>query len=109
MLRGCLVFTFPSISAVYILDPDIQESLTTIKAINAVGDRAPSFIILPGQVLLEKYFDNDIPNDVAFTTNKETGSGFLNNIIALDWFKHWKEATRPSIKIRRGIIYSREY
>ena len=109
MLGGRLVFTFPSISAVYMSDPDIRESLTTIEAINAVGDRAPSFMILPGQVLLEKYFDNDIPNDVAFTTNEETGSGFLNDMIALDWFEHWEEATRPGIKMRRGIIHSGEY
>ena len=109
MLGGRLVFTFPSISAVYMSDPDIRESLTTIEAINAVGDRAPSFMILPGQVFLEKYFDNDIPNDVAFTTNEETGSGFSNDMIALDWFEHWEEATRPGIKMRRGIIHSGEY
>ena len=109
MLGGRLVFTFPSILEVYISDPDIQESLTTIEAINAVGGRASSFMILPSQVFLEKYFDNDIPDNVTFTTNKETGSGFLNDMIALDWLEHWEEATRPGIKIRRGIIYSREY
>lgn len=109
MLGGRLVFTFPSISAVYISDPDIRESLTTIEAINTEGGRAPSFMILPSQVLLVKYFDNDILNDVTFTTNKETGSGFLSDMIALDWLEYWEEATRPGIKIRRGIIHSGEY
>ena len=47
MLGGRLVFTFLSISEVYISDPDIRESLTTIEAINVVGSRAPSFMILP--------------------------------------------------------------
>ena len=42
-LGGFLAFTFPSISAVYMLDPDTRESLTLIEAINVVGDRVPGF------------------------------------------------------------------
>jgi hypothetical protein len=69
---------------VYIADPDIRESLTLIEAINAEGEAALAMLILPGSLLLKKFFDNDISDDVLFATNKETGSGFTNDILAID-------------------------
>ena len=83
-----LVFTFLEISAVYMADPDTRETLTSIKAINAVGDAIPGFLILPEKVLLQKHFDNIISNDVVFATNEETGSGFTNDMLVLDWLEH---------------------
>jgi hypothetical protein len=77
-------------SAVYIADPDTRETLTSIEANNAMGDSAPGFLILPGEHLLEKYFDNDISDDVAFATNTETGSGVTSDMLALDWLEHWE-------------------
>ena len=79
-----LVFTFLEISAVYIADPDTQETLTLIEAINAIGDTIPGFLILPRKVLLQKHFNNAILNDVIFATNEETGSGFTNDMLVLD-------------------------
>ena len=60
-------------------DPDTRESITSIEAINAAGEAAPSMLILPGVVLLEHEFDNDINDNVLFATNKETGSGYSND------------------------------
>ena len=48
---------------------------------------------MPGKCLLEKYVWNDIPDEVTFATNEETGSGYSNDILAIDWFRHWEEAT----------------
>ena len=76
-LGGCLVFTFPDVSAIYMADLDTRESLTTIEAINATGDYAPAMIILPSFTLLEKYFDNNISDNVIFATNQESGSGLM--------------------------------
>jgi hypothetical protein len=73
------VFTFPNVSAVYMADLDTRESLTLIEAINAEGDATPAILIFPGSVLLKKFFDNDISDDVLFATNKETGSGFTTS------------------------------
>jgi hypothetical protein len=94
------VFTFPDVSAVYMVDLDTRESLTLIEAINVEGDTAPAMLILLGSVLLKKFFDNDISDDVLFATNKETGSGFTNDILAIDWLEHFKRATCPRIKTR---------
>jgi hypothetical protein len=74
--------------AVYIADPDTRETLISIEAVNAVGDRVPGFLILPGQALLEKYFGNGIPNEVVFATNEESSSGFTNDMLALDSLLH---------------------
>jgi hypothetical protein len=93
-----LVFTFPDISAVYMADPDTQETLTSIEAINA-ADAIPGFLILPVQILLEKYFDNNILNDVVFTTNEETGSSFTNDILAIEWLEHWGLHTRAVFRL----------
>ena len=73
--------------------------MTSIKAINAVGDTIPGFLILPGQVLLQKYFDNNILNDVVFTTNEETGSSFTNDILAIEWLEHWGLHTRAVFRL----------
>ena len=108
-LGGRLVFTFPKVSAVYMADPDTRESLTSIEAISAAGSRIPGFLILPGQFFLEKYFNNDIPDDVVFATNEESGSGFSNDMLALDWLKHWEEHSTPGIKTRTGTLHSGEY
>jgi hypothetical protein len=80
-------------------DPDTQETLTSIEAINAAGDAIPGFLILPVQILLEKYFDNNISNDVVFTTNEETASGFTNDILAIEWLEHWGLHTRAVFRL----------
>ena len=100
---------FPEVSAVYMSDPDTRESLTSLEAINAAGDAAPSMLILPGTVLLEGEFDNDIDDNVLFGTNTETGSGYSNNQLAIDWLEHFERVTRPGIKMRRGIVHSNEW
>jgi hypothetical protein len=60
-------------------------------------------LILPGVLLLEGEFDNDIDDDVLFGTNLESGSGYSNDQLAIDWLEHFEPATRPGIKTRQGI------
>ena len=50
-------------------------------------------LILPGVVLLEHEFDNDINDNVLFATNKKTGSRYSNDQLVLDWLEIFKEAT----------------
>jgi hypothetical protein len=90
-------------------DPDTRESLTSLEAINAAGDSAPALLILPGTVLIENEFDNDINDDVLFGTNIESGSSYSNDQLALDWLEHFEHATRPRVKTRQGIIYNGEW
>ncbi len=90
-------------------DPNTRESLTSIEAISTARDYTPSMIILPSLTLLEKYFDNDISDDVLFTTNTKTSSGFTNDMLAIDWLIIFEEATRPSIKTHKGTLYNGEW
>ena len=73
-----------------------------------IGSYIPGFLILPGQLLIEGQFNNDIHPNCIFATNKETGSGFTNDILAIDWLEHFKLHTRPGTKTRKGVIHNRE-
>ena len=83
-LNGHVVFTFPDVSAVYIASLETRESVTSIECISTTSSYIPGFLILPGQLLIERQFDNDIYPDCIFATNKETGSSFTNDILAID-------------------------
>jgi hypothetical protein len=108
-LGGRLVFTFPDVLAVYIADPDTRETFTSIECINVAGQAAPRMLILLGVTLLKKHFNNDILHEVTFSVNQETGSGYTNDMLAIDWLEQFKEVTCPRKKTRnRGVIYNRE-
>jgi hypothetical protein len=85
---GCLqdriVFTFFDVTAVYISDPNVREMCTGLEAINGKRRKAPSMLILPRTELLEHHFNNNIDSEVLFGTNKETGSGYTNDQLALN-------------------------
>jgi len=73
-----------------------------------MGSYIPGFLILPGQLLLEGQFDNNIHPDYIFATNKETGSGYSNDILAINWLEHFELYTRPGPKTRSGVVHNRE-
>ena len=68
----------------YKSDPDTRESLTGLEAINAAEGTASVMLILPGTVLIEYKFNNDIDDTVLFATNTETGIGYIDNQLAID-------------------------
>jgi hypothetical protein len=98
-LSGRLVFTLAEISAVYMADPDLRELLTSLESINAVGESAAPMLILPGAILLEKHFNNNIDDSVLFATS-ETGSGYISDMLMLDWLEYWEKQTRPKARTR---------
>jgi hypothetical protein len=83
-LKGYIIFTFPNITAVYISDPDTRESITGLEAINTTSNTVPVMLILPGLILLEYKFNNNINDDILFVINTETGTGFINNQLAIN-------------------------
>ena len=87
---------------------ETRESITIIEYISAIGSYIPGFLILPGQLLLEGQFDNNIHPDYIFATNKETGSGYSNDILAINWLEHFELYTRPGPKTRSGVVHNRE-
>jgi hypothetical protein len=78
-LQGRIVSTFLDVVAMYISNPDIRESFTSLEAISIKGKKALSMLILLGMELLEYHFNNNIDFEVLFRTNKETGLGYTND------------------------------
>jgi hypothetical protein len=56
------VITHLSTKAVYLTDPNNQESLTAVETVYTDGSTIPLMLILKGDVLLERYFENDLEN-----------------------------------------------
>jgi hypothetical protein len=61
------VITHLLTKAVYLTDPNNQESLTAVKTVCTDGSTIPFMLILKGDVLLERYFENDVENDTFLT------------------------------------------
>jgi hypothetical protein len=108
-LQGRIVFTFPDVTAVYMSDPNVREMYTSLEAISSGGKKVPSMLILLGTELLEHYFNNNIDSEVLFGTNKETGSGYTNDQLALNWLEHFEYHTRPGKRTRRGVEYNGQW
>jgi hypothetical protein len=53
-----------STRAVYLADPDNRESLTAVEIVCVDGSTIALMLILKGDVLLERYFENDLENDI---------------------------------------------
>jgi hypothetical protein len=99
-LQGRIIFTFLDVTAMYMSNPDIRESFTSLEAISAGGKKAPSMLILPGTELLEHHFNNNIDSEVLFGTNKETGLSYINDQLAINWLEHFEYYTRPKRRTR---------
>jgi hypothetical protein len=56
--------THLSTRAVYLADPDNRESLTAVEIVCVDGSTIALMLILKGDVLLERYFENDLENDI---------------------------------------------
>ena len=67
VIAGRTVITHLLTKAVYLTDPNNQESLTAVKTVCTDGSTIPFMLILKGDVLLERYFENDVENDTFLT------------------------------------------
>jgi|GEM_PF-6766714 len=66
---GRIVITYLNTKAVYLADPGNRESITAIKTICADGSTIAPMLILKGEVLLEKYFLNDLDDAALLATS----------------------------------------
>jgi hypothetical protein len=76
--------------AVYLADPDNRESLTAVETIGTDGSTIPPMLILKGDVLLEKYFENDLENETLLATSS---SGYSNEGLAIKYLIHFHNNT----------------
>ncbi|KJZ70343.1 hypothetical protein HIM_10272 [Hirsutella minnesotensis 3608] len=64
-----------------------------LEAISANGRSIPSFLILPGVNIPVRWVDNDLDDNTIITTSPK---GYINDIIAIEWIKHFEQHTRPA-------------
>ena len=69
VIIGRIVIIHLSTKAVYLVDPDNRESLTVVETICVDSNTIPLILILKGDVLLKKYFENDLENNTLLTTS----------------------------------------
>jgi hypothetical protein len=86
VLNGKIVITHLNTKAVYLVDPDNRESLTTIETVSTRGEVIALFLILKGEILLEEYFNNDLNTEIVFATSS---TRYINNALSLKYIKHF--------------------
>jgi hypothetical protein len=69
----------------------------SIECILASRETIDLMVIMPGVVIKEKHFDNDITPSTLFAVSK---SGYTNDLLSLKWLKHFDLKTYKKKKGR---------
>jgi hypothetical protein len=69
VITGRVIITHLSTKAVYPTDPDNRESITAVETVCADCSTIPLMLILKGDVLLERHFENDLENETLLATS----------------------------------------
>jgi hypothetical protein len=86
VLNGKIIIIYLNIKAIYLADPNNRELLTIIETISARGKAIIPFLILKGEILLEKYFNNDLNTELVFAISP---TGYINNTLSLKYIKYF--------------------
>jgi hypothetical protein len=95
LVDGQIIITHLSTRYVFKSDPDNREYITTVEYICADGSLIPPMLILQGEVLLEKYFDNSLDDDTLIAANATV---YMNQGLGLKWIKHFYNMTFKKTK-----------
>jgi DDE superfamily endonuclease/Tc5 transposase DNA-binding domain len=82
-------------SRVFVPDPDNRESLTSIECIGADGYVLPSFIILSGKIMKQKWFSPRLQDEIVFTS---TPTGYTDDIRSFEWLQHFNNHTKSRVQ-----------
>lgn len=74
------------------IQPGNREWVTLIQGVGATGKRIPAFLIFAGKVLVSICFTEELPRDWVIQVSP---TGWTNNNLALDWFRHFDSHARP--------------
>jgi len=103
VLAGRVVITHLTTKAVYLADPNNRESVTVVETICGDSTTIPPMLILKGEVLLKKYFDNDLENGTLLAVS---ASGYSNDELAMKYLIHFYNNTFKKTKGRwRMLIF----
>lgn len=103
---GCgvshLVVTLSPNRRILITDPDNRDFITSAECINGVGGSIKSFLILKGVNILDKWaLQNDLDDEVTLATSD---SGYSNDVLALEWLKHFDKQSSKRQKGRFRLL-----
>ena len=84
--RSDWIITADHIRRIYMSNSDNREFCTIIECINGTDKDISPMLILQKVNLLFSHFNNDIDDDVIFTTSN---TGYSNDWISLQWIKHF--------------------
>ena len=90
VIIGYVIIIYLLIKVVYLIDPNNRESLTTVETISTNSFITPLILILKGDVLLEKYFENDLENNTLLITFP---SSYLNEGLVIKYLIHFHNNT----------------
>ena len=76
---------------IYSADLENYESLTSQEYINRVRQDIPPILIIAGQRILAKWFQNNLADKLAITVSD---SGNADDWISLQWIKHFNIHSR---------------
>ncbi|KEY72792.1 hypothetical protein S7711_10316 [Stachybotrys chartarum IBT 7711] len=99
--HGSFVWTFYEVERPELTDPHDLISVTAIEAISAAGEIIPSFLILPGVNIPVNWVKNDLDDGVTLTTSEK---GYINDIVALEWIRHFELHTRPENPEEKRVL-----
>ena len=89
--RNQWIVTHNSARRLYLPSPQNRESLTVVEGISAAGSVVPPFIIVPGKMMMEKWFQGLEDNAAVALSD----TGYMTDELALDYPKHFERFATP--------------
>lgn len=66
-----------NVKAIYLVDPDNKESITSLECVFAVRKSIKLYSIIKSEVIAKKLFENKVSNNIVLVI---TPTSFINNI-----------------------------
>ena len=100
-LRGRMVVVLADVKAIYLADPDNRESITALECCSASGLSIAPFLILKGDVMLEKHFENKMDNEAKLSCSP---IGFTNDRLSYKWLEHFNRLSKDGIQDKWRVL-----
>jgi hypothetical protein len=106
VIVGRVIITHLSTKAVYLTDPNNRESITVVETVCADCSTIPPMLILKGDALLERHFENDLENETLLATSP---TGYSNEGLGMKYLIHFYNNIYKKTKGKWRILISDSY
>lgn len=100
--KNKLVITRRAKRTSYLGVPTNRESATAVEAISTTGEYTPAFLILSGKVHLKQWYN--MPELAGDTVIAVSDSGYSNDVLSLDWLRHFDQHTKKKSKGKYRLL-----